>query len=100
MLRYIFLLDVSLAILGAAMVIGVGVSALLLALYLDSSPEYRGMTMNLTWLTVVYLAVTLSSAAGGWGIHKKAAWHWIAQALFAVSLVASYRVSVQLLTNT
>jgi hypothetical protein len=41
MLRYLFILDIAIAVLGASMVIGVGVSALLLGFHLDRAPEYR-----------------------------------------------------------
>jgi MFS family permease len=100
MLRYLFVVDVSLSVLGASMVIGVGVSALLLAIYLDQFPEYRGMMTSLINLTLAYLAVTLSAGAAGWGIHRRRAWHWLAQAAFAASLVFSWRYSISLLANT
>ena len=99
MLRYLFVLDVALAILGASMVIGVGVSALLLAFHLDTAPEQRGSMNTLLTLTVAYSAVTLTAAAGAWAIHKKAAWNVVAQAAFALSLVASYFISIQMLAN-
>ena len=99
MFRYLFVLDVACAILGASMVIGVGVSALLLAFHLDTAPEQRGSMNTLLILTVAYTAVTLAAAAGAWAIHKKAAWNLIAQLAFAVSLVASYFVSIQMLAN-
>ncbi|MES2684497.1 MAG: hypothetical protein V4650_13340 [Pseudomonadota bacterium] len=99
MFRYLFVLDVACAILGASMVIGVGVSALLLAFHLDTAPEQRGSMNTLLILTVAYTAVTLAAAAGAWAIHKKAAWNLIAQLVFAVSLVASYFVSIQMLAN-
>ena len=49
--RYLFIADIALAILGASMVIGVGVSALLLAVYLDEAPEYAGQVRTLLLLT-------------------------------------------------
>lgn len=100
MLRYLFVLDVAFALLGASMVIGVGVSALLLAWYLDIAPDQRASMNALLVLTVAYSAVTLAAAAGGWGIRTKARWHWIAHAAFAASLVASYFVSIQALGST
>ena len=99
MFRYLFVLDVAFAILGASMVIGVGVSALLLAFHLDTAPEQRGSMNTLLILTVTYSAVTLAAAAGAWAIHKKAGWNLIAQVAFGVSLVASYFVSIQMLAN-
>jgi hypothetical protein len=99
MLRYLFVLDVAFAVLGASMVIGVGVSALLLAWHLEVAPEQRDAMNALLVLTAAYTAVTLAAAAGGWGIRKKAVWHWAAQAVFAVALVGSYLVSVQMLAS-
>lgn len=98
-MRYLFVLDVAFAVLGASMVIGVGVSALLLGWYLDVAPEQRGSMNALLILTAAYSAVTLAAAAGGWGIRRKARWHWLAQAAFAASLVASYFVSIQTLVS-
>ncbi|MDO9451492.1 MAG: hypothetical protein Q7J29_01385 [Stagnimonas sp.] len=100
MLRYLFVLDVAFAVLGASMVIGVGVSALLLAWYLDVAPEQRASMHALLVLTVAYTAVTLAAAAGGWGIRTKARWQWFAQAAFAALLIASYFISIQVLGST
>lgn len=98
MLRYLFVLDIAFAVLGASMVIGVGVSALLLAWYLDVAPEQRASMNALLLLSLAYSAVTLASAAGGWGIHKKATWHWGAQLAFLAALIGSYQLSIHLLT--
>lgn len=99
MIRYIFVLDVAFAALGAAMVIGVGASAFLLGWHLDVAPEQRGSMNTLLLLTAAYSAVTLAAAAGAWGIHRKAGWHWLAQLGFVVALIVSYFVSVKTLTN-
>lgn len=99
MRRYLFVLDAAFAILGASMVIGVGVSALLLAFHLDTAPEQRDSMNTLLILTVAYTAVTLAAGAAAWAIHKKAPWHWPMQAAFAVSVIASYFVSIQMLAN-
>ena len=100
MLRYLFMLDVAFAVLGASMVIGVGVSALLLAWHLDIAPEQRDAMNALLLLTGAYTAVTLAAAAGGWGIRAKAGWHWAAQGVFATAVVVSYFVSVQMLAGS
>lgn len=99
MLRYLFVLDIALAILGASMVIGVGVSALLLAVHLDTAPEHRGSMNTLLILTFAYSAVTLTAVAGAWAIHKKSAWNALAQIAFALSLIASYFISIRMLAN-
>lgn len=99
MRRYLFVLDIGFAILGASMVIGVGVSALLLAFHLDTAPEQRGSMNTLLTLTVAYSAVTLAAIASAWAIHKQAAWHWPAQGAFLVSVIASYFVSIAMLAN-
>lgn len=99
MRRYLFVLDVAFAILGASMAIGVGVSALLLGWYLDTSPEQRGSFNNLLWLTLAFTAITMASFAGALGLHRKASWHWLAQAAFALSLLASFPLFVRILGN-
>lgn len=99
MLRYLFVLDIAFAVLGASMVIGVGVSALLLAWHLDVAPEQRGSMHNLLLLTAAYSAVTLAAAAAAFGIHRKSGWHWLAQAAFVATLFISYFVSLQMLTS-
>jgi len=98
-MRYLFVLDVAFAVLGASMVIGVGVSALLLGWHLDVAPEQRGSMNTLLVLTVAYTVVTLAAAAGAWGLRRKAGWHWLAQAAFATSLVAAYFISIQSLVD-
>ncbi len=98
MLRYLLVLDIAFAVLGASMVIGVGVSALLLGWHLDVAPEQRTSMHALLLLTAAYAGVTLAAAAGAWGIRRKARWHWPAQAGFAILLVASYYISKQMLT--
>ena len=99
MLRYLFVLDVAFAVLGASMVIGVGVSALLLAWHLNIAPEQRASMDALLLLTAAYSALTLAAAAGAWALHKKARWHWLAQVAFAATLFLSYLASVQILTS-
>ena len=99
MLRYLFILDMAFAVLAASLAIGVGVSALLLAFHLDIAPEQRDSMYSLLILTAAYSAVTVAAAAGGWGIRKQAAWHWLAQVAFAALLVLSYLISIQMLAN-
>ncbi len=99
MLRYLFFVDVSFAVLFSSMVIGVGVSALLLGWHLDFAPEYREMMNTLIKLTLVYLLVTLAGAGGAFGIFRKRSWHWGAQAIFALSIVIAWEYTVSVLTN-
>ena len=99
MLRYLFFVDVSFAVLFASMVIGVGVSALLLGWHLDLAPEYREMMNTLIKLTLVYLLVTLAGAGGAFGIFRKRNWHWAVQAMFALSVVLAWQYTVTVLTN-
>ena len=99
MLRYLFVLDVAAAILYASMVIGVGISALLLAVHLDTAPQQRGSMINLLVLTAAYSAVMLAAALGAWGIHRRAGWHWAAQAAFVATAVASFSISVSMLAG-
>ena len=99
MLRYLFFVDVAFAVLFSSMVIGVGVSALLLGWHLDVAPQYREMTYTLIKLTLVYLFLTLASGMGALGIFRKKNWHWAGQTLFAISAVIAYQYSVFVLTN-
>ncbi|MES2885793.1 MAG: hypothetical protein V4709_13380 [Pseudomonadota bacterium] len=99
MLRYLFVLDVAFAVLGASMAIGVGVSALLLGLYLDTSPEQRPSFDNLLLLTLAFTVITLTSAASAFGLHRRAGWHWGAHALFALATVASVPLFIRILAN-
>lgn len=99
MLRYLFILDIALAVLGASMAIGVGVSALLLGLHLDRAPEYRGQALTLVELTLVYLLVTLAAGLAAWSQRRRPAWHWPAQAALLLSVLAAYFVSLQSLSS-
>lgn len=98
MLRYLLVLDIAIAVLGAAMVIGVGVSALLLGVHLDSAPEYRGQALTLLRLTLVYLLATLAAILAAWALHRRHSWHWGAQATLLLSSLASYFVSLRSLS--
>ena len=99
MRRYFFVFDVAFAILGASMMIGVGVSALLLGWYLDVAPEQRGSYNNLLLLTIAFTAITVASAASAFGLRRQAGWHWGAHALFAVSILASIPLFIRILGN-
>lgn len=99
MLRYLFVLDVAFAVLGASMVVGVGVSALLLAFHMDVAPEQRDSMLGLLALTAAYSAVTVAAALGAWGLHRKRRWHWGAQAAFLAGLLVSYFISIQMLSS-
>lgn len=95
--RYLFVLDVAIAVLGASMVIGVGVSALLLAVHLDSAPEQRDSMISLLVLTAAYLAPTLTAAAGAVGLRRGRRWHWAAQLILLFTLFVAYFVSLSML---
>ncbi len=99
MRRYLLVLDLAFAVLGASMAIGVGVSALLLAGHLDIAPEQQGSMNSLLMLTLAYTAVTVAAAASAFGLHRRQGWHWAAQAAFGLSVVASYFVSIQMLAK-
>lgn len=94
MLRYLFILDVAFAVLGGSMVIGVGVSALLLGWYLDTAPEYRGQVVTLLKLTLAYLSVTVAAGVAAWALRRRHQWHWLAQAALGLAGLGSYLISV------
>lgn len=95
--RYLFVLDVAIAVLGASMVVGVGVSALLLAVHLDTAPEQREPMLRLLLLTAAYAAPTLAAAAAAFGLRGGRRWHWAAQLLLLFTLVVAYSISLSIL---
>lgn len=99
MFRYLFVLDVAFSLLGAAMVIGVGISALLLGWHLDVAPEQRPSYNNLLLLTVAFSVITSAAFASALGLHRKARWHWITHALFLFSCIASVPLFTRVLGN-
>lgn len=99
MFRYLLVLEIAVAVLGASMVIGVGVSALLLAWHLDTAPEQRASMQALLVLTAAYSAMTLTAAAGAWALHRQARWHWLAHAGFVITLVLAYLFSIRMLAS-
>ena len=100
MLRYLFALDIAIAVLGASMAIGIGVSALLLGWHLDSSPQYHEQVLVLVNLTLVYTAATVAAAVGALGLRRAARWHWPVHAAMVAASIAAYTYSIQTLTNT
>lgn len=96
-MRYLFVLNLAVAILAASMAIGVGVSALLLGWYLDVAPEQRDSMISLLVLTVAYSAAAFAAGLAAWGMRRKARWHWLAQAAFVLTTVLSYFLSIQVL---
>lgn len=98
-MRYLFFLEIAIAVLGASMVIGVGVSALLLAWHADASPEYPAQVRVLLGLTLSYLAATLATGVGAWAIHRKYRWQWLVHGLAVWACWFSYNQSIQSLTN-
>lgn len=98
-MRYLFVLDAAFAILGASMAIGVGVSALLLGLHLDTAPEQRASFDNLLLLTLAFTAITLTAAASAMGLHRKARWHWGAHAAFVLATVVSVPLFLRILSS-
>ncbi len=99
MLRYLFVLDVAVAVLGASMTVGVGVSALLLGWHLDMAPEQRPSFDNLLWLTAAFTAITVTAAASALGLHRKRRWHWGAHAMSLLSLAASFPLFIRILAT-
>lgn len=98
MLRYLFILDIAIAVLGASMVIGVGVSALLLGFHLDRAPEYRDQALTLVKLTAVYTLATAAAGLAAWAMHRRHGWHWAAQASLLLASLVSYFVSLESLS--
>lgn len=96
--RYLFIADVALAILGASMVIGVGVSALLLALHLDEAPQYRDQVGTLLLLTAVYTATTVAATVAAWLVRRRHRAQAGMQLVLVVTCLVSYFISLQALS--
>lgn len=99
MSRYLFVFEIALAVLAASMMIGIGVSALLLGLHLDRAPQYRDDVHTLLMLTAAFLAITLAAGAGAWGLRLKAGWHWLAHPALIAAGFLTYYLTVQTLAT-
>lgn len=86
MLRFLLIVDLSLAAFGAALTIAIGFVALVFTIYQDASAKIAAGLPNILTLTACFVALMLLAGAAGWLLRAKKPVHWLAQGVLAVAL--------------
>jgi hypothetical protein len=88
--KYLLYLDAALAALGAAMSLCIGYVSLVYLLYRDAAPEMRNGLQPVLVVCACCLVLALVGGAAWYGLWKRHAWHWAAQAALAVFLPCAF----------
>lgn len=92
MLRYLLIVDLSLAAFGAALTIAIGFVALVFTIYQNASAKIAAGLPNILTLTACFIALMLLAGAAGWMLKAKKPSHWVAQIVLAVSLPVLWQI--------
>lgn len=92
MLRYLLIVDLSLAAFGAALTIAIGFVALVFVIYRDASAKIAAGLPNILTLTACFVALMLLAGAASWLLKAKKPAHWLAQVVLAVSLPVLWQI--------
>ncbi len=92
MLRYLLIVDLSLAAFGAALTIAIGFVALVFTIYQDASAKIAAGLPNILTLTACFIALMLLAGAASWLLRAKQPSHWLAQAVLALSLPVLWQI--------
>jgi len=86
MLRFLLIVDLSLAAFGAALTIAIGFVALVFTIYRDASAKIAAGLPNILTLTACFVTLMLLAGAAGWLLRAKKPLHWLAQGVLLVAL--------------
>ncbi|WP_292997332.1 hypothetical protein [Nevskia sp.] len=91
-MRYLLIVDLTLAALGAAFTIAVGFVALVFVVYRDTSAKMAAGLPSVLTLTACFVALTVLAGVAGWLLRAKKPSHWAAQAVLALSLPVLWQI--------
>ncbi len=91
-MKYLLYVDAALAALGAAMTVAISYVCLVFGIYRNTSSEIHQGLPGLLIVSACFLILALVAGAATYGLVKRRAWHWPAQALLAVLLPVLYLV--------
>lgn len=90
-MRYLLILDLTLAAFGAAMTIAVGFVALIYAIYRNAQPRMGEALPGLLIMTGCFVALMLLGLAAGVLLRRRQLAHWLAQLVLFASLPFLWR---------
>lgn len=92
MLRYLLIVDLSLAAFGAALTIAIGFVALVFAIYRDASAKIAAGLPHILTLTACFITLMLLAGAASWLLRAKKPAHWLAQLVLAGALPVLWQI--------
>lgn len=93
-MRYLLILDLTLAALGAAMTIAVGFVALVFTIYRHESEKMEAGLPSVLAITACFIGLFLIAGAAGLLLQRQQRWHWPVQALLALSLPVFWQIII------
>lgn len=91
-MRYLLIVDLSLAAFGAALTIAIGFVALVFTIYQNASAKIAAGLPHILILTACFVTLMLLAGAAGWLLRAKKPAHWAAQLVLAVSLPVLWQI--------
>jgi len=93
-MRYLLILDFTLAAFGAAMAVAVGFVALVFTIYRHESERLQAGLPSVLAITACFVGLLLIAGTAGWLLRKRQRWHWPVQALLALSLPVFWQIII------
>ncbi|WP_293370852.1 hypothetical protein [Nevskia sp.] len=91
-MRYLLIVDLTLAAFGAALTIAIGFVALVFTIYQDASAKIAAGLPAILTLTACFIALMVFAGIASLLLRAKKPAHWAAQAVLAVSIPVLWQI--------
>lgn len=91
-MRYLLIVDLSLAAFGAALTIAIGFVALVFSIYQNASAKIAAGLPAILTLTACFVTLMLVAGAAGWLLKAKKPVHWAAQVALAIAIPVLWQI--------
>ena len=91
-MRYLLIVDLSLAAFGAALTIAIGFVALVFTIYQDASAKIAAGLPAILTLTACFVVLMLLAGTASLLLRARKPAHWVAQVVLAVSIPVLWQI--------
>ena len=91
-MRYLLIVDLSLAAFGAALTLAIGFVALVFTIYQDASAKIAAGLPAILTLTACFIALMVFAGIASLLLRAKKPTHWVAQVVLAIAIPVLWQI--------